>query len=76
MNWQFTEKGNLIFELALSPLHEDSHSMLRAQPVPQAFRDAAAQYLDLVGYRDNDLFSKNWRAGDMGDVCLNDALTP
>lgn len=32
------EKGNLIFELALSPLHEDGHSMLRAQPVPQAFR--------------------------------------
>lgn len=73
-NWQFTEKGNLIFELALSPLHEDGHSMLRAQPVPQAFQDAAAQYLDTVGYRDNDLFSKNWQAGDMGDVCLNDAF--
>lgn len=48
--------------------------MLRAQPVPQAFQDAAAQYLDTVGYRDNDLFSKNWQAGDMGDVCLNDAF--
>lgn len=35
--------------------------MLRAQPVPQAFQDAAAQYLDTVGYRDNDLFSKTGR---------------
>ena len=73
-SWHFTEKGNLLFELALAPLHEDGHSMLRAQPLPQAFQSAAAQYLNPVGYRDNDLFSKNWQDGDMGGVCLNDAL--
>ena len=48
--------------------------MLRAQPLPQAFQSAAAQYLNPVGYRDNDLFSKSWQAGDMGGVCLNDIL--
>lgn len=73
-SWHFTEKGNLLFELALAPLHEDGHSMLRAQPLPQAFQSAAAQYLNPVGYRDNDLFSKSWQAGDMGGVCLNDIL--
>lgn len=73
-SWHFTEKGNLLFELALAPLHEDGHSMLRAQPLPQAFQSAAAQYLNPVGYRDNDLFSKSWQASDMGGVCLNDIL--
>lgn len=73
-SWHFTEKGNLLFELALAPLHEDGHSMLRAQPLPQALQSAAAQYLKPVGYRDNDLFSKSWQAGDMGGACLNDAF--
>ena len=60
-DWEYTEKGWLIWEKALSKNQEmDMHSFCRILPLPEKCREPGNAYILPVSYFCNNLF---WRTG-------------
>ena len=71
--WEYTEKGWLIWEKALSKNQEmDMHSFFRILPLDEKCRELCDQYILPVSYFCNNLFLTDWDAGSMEKIEFND----
>ena len=72
-DWEYTEKGWLIWEKALSKNQEmDMHSFFRILPLDEKCRELCDQYILPVSYFCNNLFLTDWDAGSMDRIEFND----
>ena len=72
-DWEYTEKGWLIWEKALSKNQEmDMHSFFRILPLDEKCRDMCDRYILPVSYFCNNLFLTDWDAGSMDRIEFND----
>lgn len=72
-DWEYTEKGWLIWEKALSKNHEmDMHSFFRILPLDEKCREMCDRYILPVSYFCNNLFLTDWDAGSMDRIEFND----
>lgn len=72
-NWEYTEKGWLIWEKALSRNHEmDMHVFFRVLPLDEKCREMTNKYIAPVGYVKNNLFLTDWDSQDMQNIVFND----
>lgn len=72
-DWEYTEKGWLIWEKALSKNQEmDMHSFFRILPLDEKCRELCDQYILPVSYFCNNLFLTDWDAGGMEKIEFND----
>lgn len=72
-DWEYTEKGWLIWEKAPSRNQEmDMHSFFRILPLDEKCREICSQYISPVSYFCNNLFLTDWDAGSMDQIEFND----
>ena len=72
-DWEYTEKGWLIWEKALSKNQEmDMHSFFRILPLDEKCREMCDRYILSVSYFCNNLFLTDWDAGSMDRIEFND----
>lgn len=72
-NWQYTEKGYLIYERYFSPFIEcNSYSILRIKPLKEEYLELTKAYIRPIGYQGNNLFLTNWNKADMTSIAFND----
>ena len=72
-DWEYTEKGWLIWEKALSKNQEmDMHSFFRILPLDEKCRELCDRYILPVSYFSNNLFLTDWDAGSMDRIEFND----
>ena len=72
-DWEYTEKGWLIWEKALSKNQEmDMHSFFRILPLDEKCRELCDRYILPVSYFCNNLFLTDWDAGSMDRIEFND----
>ena len=72
-DWEYTEKGWLIWEKALSKNQEmDMHSFFRVLPLDEKCRELGNQYILPVGCFGNNLFLTDWDADSMDQIEFND----
>ena len=72
-DWEYTEKGWLIWEKALSKNQEmDMHSFFRILPLDEKCREMCDRYILPVSYFCNNLFLTDWDAGSMDRIEFND----
>ncbi|HJD34536.1 MAG TPA: hypothetical protein H9911_08365 [Candidatus Mediterraneibacter tabaqchaliae] len=72
-DWEYTEKGWLIWEKALSKNQEmDMHSFFRVLPLDEKCREMCDRYILPVSYFCNNLFLTDWDAGSMDRIEFND----
>lgn len=72
--WSWTEKGYLFFE-AEHPTGDFGpwlETAIRIKPMDDDLRQAAQQYLYVLGYEDNNLFLEEWNETDFAGVDLYD----
>ena len=71
--WEYTEKGWLIWEKALSRNQEmDMHIFCRVLPLEEQCRDIAREYIVPVSYFCNNLFLTDWDMSCMEKIEFND----
>lgn len=71
--WEYTEKGWLIWEKALSRNQEmDMHIFCRVLPLEEPCREIAEQYIVPVSYFCNNLFLADWDMASMDKIEFND----
>lgn len=71
--WNYTEKGWLIWEKALSKNQEmDMHSFCRILPLDEMCRELGNQYITPVSYFSNNLFLADWDMDSMENIEFND----
>lgn len=71
--WEYTEKGWLIWEKALSRNHEmDMHIFCRILPLDEKCRQVTEKYISPIGYVSNNLFLVDWDEENMGQIAFND----
>ncbi len=71
--WEYTEKGWLIWEKALSRNQEmDMHIFYRILPLDEKCRELAEKCIIPVSYFGNNLFVTDWDQDNLGNVELND----
>lgn len=71
--WEYTEKGWLIWEKALSRNQEmDMHTFVRILPLDEKCRELGNAYILPVSYFCNNLFLTDWDADSMEKVEFND----
>lgn len=78
--WQYTEEGYLLFEgshfsdvyyvLALSNMPE--RTALRVQPLDKKCRELNRQYIQPIGYKNNNMFLVDWNESDFGNLNFYD----
>lgn len=72
-DWEYTEKGWLIWEKALSKNQEmDMHSFCRILPLPEKCRELGNAYILPVSYFCNNLFLADWNEENMDSIEFND----
>lgn len=72
-DWEYTEKGWLIWEKALSKNQEmDMHSFFRVLPLDEKCRELGNQYILPVSYFGNNLLLTDWDADSMDQIEFND----
>lgn len=72
-DWEYTEKGWLIWEKALSQNEEmDMHSFFRILPLEEKCREFGNKYIRPVSYFCNNLFLVNWDVDSMDKIEFND----
>ena len=72
-DWEYTEKGWLIWEKALSKNQEmDMHSFFRILPLDEKCREMCDRYILPVSYFCNNLFLTDWDASSMDRIEFND----
>ena len=71
--WEYTEKGWLIWEKALSRNQEmDMHVFCRVLPLDKKCREITEKYIASVGYTDNNLFLVDWDKKSRQQIVFND----
>lgn len=71
--WEYTEKGWLIWEKALSRNQEmDMHVFCRILPLDETCREITEKYIAPVGYTDSNLFLTDWDQESQGQIAFND----
>lgn len=71
--WEYTKKGWLIWEKALSRNQEmDMHIFCRVLPLEEQCREIARQYIIPVSYFCNNLFLTDWDGLSMEKIEFND----
>lgn len=71
--WEYTEKGWLIWEKALSRNQEmDMHIFYRILPLSSKCREIAARCITPVSYFGNNLFLTDWNQDNMEGIEFND----
>lgn len=71
--WDYTEKGWLIWEKALSRNQEmDMHVFYRILPLDRECRRLLKNYIEPVSYFSNNLFLTDWDANHTGQLEFND----
>lgn len=71
--WQYTEKGWLIWEKALSRNPEmDMHIFYRILPLDEKCREVAEKCIRPVNYFGNNLFLTDWDEGSLENIEFND----
>lgn len=71
--WEYTEKGWLIWEKALSRNQEmDMHIFYRILPLSEKCRGIAARCITPVSYFGNNLFLTDWNQDSMESIEFND----
>ena len=72
-DWEYTEKGWLVWEKALSKNQEmDMHSFFRVLPLDEKCREIGNEYILSVSYFGNNLFLTDWDADSMDQIEFND----
>lgn len=72
-DWEYTEKGWLIWEKALSRNQEmDMHSFFRILPLDDMCRELCREYISPVNYFCNNLFLTDWNMDSMENIEFND----
>lgn len=72
-DWEYTEKGWLIWEKALSRNHEmDMHVFCRILPLDEKCREVTEKYIAPIGYVSNNLFLTDWDGENMQRIAFND----
>lgn len=72
-DWEYTEKGWLIWEKALSRNQEmDMHSFVRILPLDEKCRELGNKYIRPVSYFCNNLFLVDWDINSMDKIEFND----
>lgn len=72
-DWEYTDKGWLIWEKALSKNQEmDMHSFCRILPLDEECRKMGNQYVLPVSYFCNNLFLADWDQTSMDHIEFND----
>lgn len=71
--WEYTEKGWLIWEKALSRNQEmDMHIFYRILPLDEKCREMMKKCIEPVSYFGNNLFLEEWDENSMEKIELND----
>ena len=71
--WDYTEKGNFLFERVYSPpWMGNGRGLIHIGPNDSELIGLAKNYITVVGYYGNNLFSSNWSEDDWGDLNFND----
>lgn len=71
--WEYTEKGWLIWEKALSRNQEmDMHIFYRILPLDSECRRLSKKCIEPVSYFSNNLFLRDWDASDLSQLEFND----
>ena len=71
--WEYTEKGWLIWEKALSRNQEmDMHVFCRILPLDEKCREITEKYIAPVGYTDSNLFLVDWDENSRQQIVFND----
>lgn len=71
--WEYTEKGWLIWEKALSRNPEmDMHIFYRILPLDEKCREVEEKYIRPVNYFGNNLFLTDWDEGSLERIEFND----
>lgn len=71
--WEYTDKGWLIWEKALSRNQEmDMHIFCRIYPLDEKCREITNQYIEPVSYFSNNLFLEDWDMACMEKIEFND----
>ena len=71
--WEYTEKGWLIWEKAPSRNQEmDMHSFFRVLPLDEKCREFCSRYISPVSYFSNNLFLTDWDEESMEQIEFND----
>lgn len=71
--WEYTKKGWLIWEKALSRNQEmDMHIFCRVLPLEEQCREITEQYIVPVSYFCNNLFLVDWDMTGLGKIEFND----
>ena len=74
-NWQYTDKGYLIYERYFSPFIECSgYSILRVRPLKEEYLELTNAYIRPIGYQGNNLFLANWNKEDMTPIAFNNVF--
>ena len=72
-DWEYTQKGWLIWEKALSQNQEmDMHSFFRILPLDDMCRELGNKYILPVGYFCNNLFLTDWDMESLDPIEFND----
>ncbi len=72
-DWEYTDKGWLIWEKALSRNQEmDMHSFFRILSLDEKCRELGNKYILPVSYFCNNLFLTDWDVGSMDQIEFND----
>ena len=72
-DWEYTDKGWLIWEKALSRNQEmDMHTFVRILPLDETCRELGNAYILPVSYFCNNLFLTDWDEGSMDQIEFND----
>ncbi len=71
--WEYTEKGWLIWEKALSRNQEmDMHIFCRILPLDETCREITKEYIETISYFSNNLFLEDWDTSCMEKIEFND----
>ncbi len=70
--WEYTEKGWLIYETAPSLNYEmDLHCFIRIEPLDDLCREICSSYITPIGYNVN-LFTTDWTQDNCDEIDFND----
>lgn len=73
-SWSYTEKGYLFFE-EYRPAGYDGphgHVAIRVEPLDETCREFNRRYIELAGYRLNNMFLTDWSEADYGELNFYD----
>lgn len=73
-SWKYTDRGYLFFEKKQAAGYdgETPYSMIRVSQISEENRQAAATYIENIGYLNQNLFTSDWTEADFSGLDLMD----